>query len=192
MFYFQQRDVIETTTKEFITNEQVTSMVTQDVTDKTFIENVELPKGPNDSTSKKPSQKPGYPRGTPGQRDDEKPKSIPAAGKPSRPQQTNEPKKITNNRPKSPEKTQDNVTPEKLIKKPNERSVSPEKNRPAAGKPSRISERPDKKKTPEKNDKKPKQNDLSPDDAPDKSLPVDVVKNIPPKEQCICELCTCG
>lgn len=167
-------------------------MVTQDVTDKTIhTGKIEVPKGPNDYSPKK-SEKPGYLRGIPGLRDDDKPKSLPAAGKPSRPRQTDEPK----NRPKSPEKSRDNITPGKLIRKIDDRPVSPEKIRPAAGKPSRIPERPDRKK-PNKIDKKIKSRDQSPDSLDDddfspKKLPVDVSKKIPPKEQCICELCTCG
>lgn len=74
-------------------------------------------------------------------------------------------------------------------KKPEERPKSPGKPRPAAGKPSRI---PDKDKSPEK---KPKRGDQSPDSLDGDTRPkrpVDVLKQIPLKEQCICELCTCG
>lgn len=65
-------------------------MVSQDVND-TQYERIESTKRPVDSPTSKPIQeKPGYPRGIPGLREDDKPKSIPAAGKPSRPKQPEE------------------------------------------------------------------------------------------------------
>lgn len=88
----------------------------------------------------------------------------------------------------------------KLNPKPEDRPTSPEKSRPAAGKPSRAPETQEKPKVTEK---KPRRGDQSPDsiddydadddnNKPKQSLPIDVLKKIPLKEQCICELCTCG
>lgn len=65
-------------------------MVSQDVND-TQYERTEITKRPGNSpTSKTAPEKPGYPRGIPGLREDDKTKSIPAAGKPSRPRQPEE------------------------------------------------------------------------------------------------------
>lgn len=79
-----QRDVTEST-KEFIDKEQVTSMVARDVVDDTRFDTA--PRSPADSTRKPSPERPGYPRGIPGLREDDRQKPIPAAGKPSRPPQ---------------------------------------------------------------------------------------------------------
>lgn len=91
-----QKDVTESSTNEFIDEKTVTrSMVAKDVVDETSYEKIidKGPKTPDDSPRKRPSSPggPGYPRGIPGLRDDDKPKSLPAAGKPSRPRQPEEP-----------------------------------------------------------------------------------------------------
>jgi len=110
-------------------------------------------------------------------------------------------------RPKSPEKFRDHTSP---TRKP----------QPAAGKPSRpeeklvpsrkpdkeseltkpksnqLAEKPEKPKRSEQD--KPKRGDQSPDSLDEdvvypKLVPVpDILSKIPLKEQCICELCTCG
>jgi len=79
-------------------------------------------------------------------------------------------------RPKSPEKLRDYTSP---TRKP----------QPAAGKPSQPAEKPEKPMRPEQDDK-PQQGDEIPDEGP-KPIP-DILSKIPLKEQCICELCTCG
>lgn len=67
-------------------------MVTRDVDD-TRYERIEGPKGPQDLPRRPSKERPGYPRGIPGLREDEKPKTTPAAGKPSRPRVADETKK---------------------------------------------------------------------------------------------------
>lgn len=63
-------------------------MVARDVVDDTRFEKFTTePRSPADSPQKSSPDRPGYPRGIPGLREDDRPKPIPAAGKPSRPQQ---------------------------------------------------------------------------------------------------------
>ncbi|KZC04400.1 hypothetical protein WN55_02762 [Dufourea novaeangliae] len=187
------RDVTRSTT-EFIDKEQVTSMVARDVVDDTQLNKFigSVPKSPADSPRKTSPERPGYPRGIPGLREDNRPKPIPAAGKPSRPPQRDDSPKRTTTRPQSPEKPRDYVSP---TWKP----------LPAAGKPSRPEERPAPGKSsrpvettgkPGHPADKPKRGDQTPDsldedDAQPGKLP-DILSKIPLKEQCICELCTCG
>lgn len=61
-------------------------MVARDVVDDTRLDTVTspAPRSPADSTRKSSPERPGYPRGIPGLREDDRPKPIPAAGKPSR------------------------------------------------------------------------------------------------------------
>lgn len=84
--YIFQRDVTEST-KKFIDKEQVTSMVARDVVDTRFDITGPTPRFSADSTRKPSPERPGYPRGIPGLREDDRPKPIPIAGKPSRPSQ---------------------------------------------------------------------------------------------------------
>ncbi|KAL0102066.1 hypothetical protein PUN28_018543 [Cardiocondyla obscurior] len=203
------RDVTEST-KKFIDKEQVTSMVARDVINDTRFDTVTGPtsRSPTDSTRKPSPERPGYPRGIPGLRDDDRQKPTPTAGKPSRPpQRERSPQRPTDHgrpseiRPKSPEKSRDYTSPTR---------------KPAAGKPSRPEERPsrkpDKDSGPAKHTEKrphaempksirfekPKSGDQSPDSLDEdvtnpKPMPVpDVLSKIPLKEQCICEICTCG
>ncbi|KAM0735611.1 hypothetical protein ACS0PU_010759 [Formica fusca] len=184
------RDVTEST-KEFIDKEQVTSMVARDVVDDTRFDAVTgpVPQSPTSSTKKPSPERPGYPRGIPGLREDDRSKQIPAAGKPSRPpqhekspQRPAEDDRPTKVRPKSPEKLRDYTSP---TRKP----------QPAAGKPSWPAEKPGKPTRPEQDDK-PKRGDQIPDsldEDADGPRPIpDILSKIPLKEQCICELCTCG
>lgn len=94
--YIFQKDVTEST-KKFIDKEQVTSMVTRDVVDTRFDTITgPTPQFPADSTRKPSPERPGYPRGIPGLREDDRPKSIPIAGKPSRsPQRERSPQRPT-------------------------------------------------------------------------------------------------
>lgn len=64
-------------------------MVARDVVDDTRFKRFTStePRSPADYPQKISPEKPGYPRGVPGLREEERPKPIPAAGKPSRPQQ---------------------------------------------------------------------------------------------------------
>lgn len=113
-------------------------------------------------------------------------------------------------RPKSSEKLRDYAPTKKpqpaagKPSRPEEKSVAPKKfdegpngtTRPTAGKPSRTTEKPEKPKRPERDDK-PKRGDQSPDSLdedvhPDRMTIPDIISKIPLKEQCICELCTCG
>lgn len=61
-------------------------MVARDVVDDTRFDTVtgSAPRSPASSTRKPSPERPGYPRGIPGLREDDRPKPIPAAGKPSR------------------------------------------------------------------------------------------------------------
>lgn len=71
----------------------MTSMKTHDVDDIRH-ERIERPRKKSVDSSRKSSiEKPGFPRGIPGLREDDKPKPIPAAGKPSRPRQPEDIKK---------------------------------------------------------------------------------------------------
>ncbi|XP_020289920.1 titin isoform X3 [Pseudomyrmex gracilis] len=202
------RDVTEST-KEFIDKEQVTSMVARDVVDDTRFDTAL--RFPADSTRKPSPERPGYPRGILGLREDDRPKPIPAAGKPSRPpQRERSPQRPVEHgrpsevRPKSPEKLRDYTSPTRKPQpaagKPSrpEVPVAPRKHeeqptKPAAGKPSRPTEKPEKSKGP---DVKPKRGDQSPDSLDEDAVhpePIpDILSKIPLKEQCICELCTCG
>ena len=73
-----------------------------------------------------------------------------------------------------------------------EKPKRPEKSdeRPAAGKPSRPEDKP------RKPDDKPRRGDQSPDSLEEDDVQLgklpDILSKIPLKEQCICELCTCG
>lgn len=63
-------------------------MVARDVADDTrLVTTSPAPRSPADSTRKPSPERPGYPRGIPGLREDDRPKPIPVAGKPSRPPQ---------------------------------------------------------------------------------------------------------
>lgn len=64
-------------------------MVARDVVDDTQFEKItsSTPKSTTDSPRKTSPERLGYPQGIPGIREDDRTKSIPAAGKPSRPQQ---------------------------------------------------------------------------------------------------------
>lgn len=64
-------------------------MVARDVVDDTRFDAVTgpVPQSPTSSTKKPSPERPGYPRGIPGLREDDRSKQIPAAGKPSRPPQ---------------------------------------------------------------------------------------------------------
>lgn len=119
-------------------------------------------------------------------------KSLPAAGKPSR-KPEDKPTPAAGKPSRKPEdKPTEKSTPAGKPGRKTDEKPTVEKSRPAAGKPSR-SDSPEKLKSPEK---KPHRGDQSPDsldgDKPKTSAPVDVLKEIPLKEQCICELCTCG
>lgn len=100
-------------------------------------------------------------------------KPLPAAGKPSRPEER----------------------PSKVVPRPDESAPSVEKparpdDRPAAGKPSRPEDKPWKpEEKPRRGDQTP--DSLDEDDVQPTKLP-DILSKIPLKEQCICELCTCG
>lgn len=83
----QQRDVIETSRKDITNKEQVTSMVSHNVIDNVHFEKIDGPRVPDETPKKITPDRPGYPRGIPGLREEDKPKSLPAAGKPSRPRQ---------------------------------------------------------------------------------------------------------
>lgn len=62
-------------------------MVAHDVVDDIRFDTVTA-STPRTTPTKKPSpERPGYPRGIPGLREDDRPKPIPTAGKPSRPPQ---------------------------------------------------------------------------------------------------------
>lgn len=109
---------------------------------------------------------------------------IPAAGKPSRPEE-----RPTPGREPRPE---DATSVPGKPGRPDEKPKVPEKPeyRPAAGKPSRPEEKP------RKPEEKPKRGDQTPDsldedDVQPGKIP-DILSKIPLKEQCICELCTCG
>ncbi|XP_011699680.1 PREDICTED: titin [Wasmannia auropunctata] len=209
------RDVTEST-KEFIDKEQVTSMVARDVVDNTRFVTITGPasRSPADFTRKPSPEQPGYPRGIPGLREDDRPKSIPIAGKPrGPPQREKSPQRPTEHgrpsevRPKSPEKFRDHVSPTRNPQpaagkpsRPEEKPIASRKldkeSGPAKPKPSRLAEKPEKPKKSEQD--KPKRGDQSPDSLDEdvvypKSVPApDVLPKIPLKEQCICELCTCG
>lgn len=196
-------DVTKSTTEFIDKEQQVTSMVARDViVDDTRFDKTtkSVAKSPEDFPRKSSPERPGYPRGIPGLREEEKPKQIPAAGKPSRPPQREDtPQHPEDNqksrRPSSPEKPRDYVS-----------SVG----RPAAGKPSRPAEKPSTGKPtgPEQKpahgklnriEEKPKRGDQTPDSLDGEDirpgkvpLPSDILSKIPLKEQCICELCTCG
>lgn len=113
-------------------------------------------------------------------------------------------------RPKSPEKSRDYISPTRKPQpaagkpsRPEEKSAAPRKpdkefapTKPMEKKPepksSRFAEKPKKSEQ-----DKPKRGDQSPDsldeDVYSKSVPVpNILTKIPLKEQCICELCTCG
>ncbi|XP_011864756.1 PREDICTED: uncharacterized protein LOC105560330 [Vollenhovia emeryi] len=216
------RDVTEST-KKFIDKEQVTSMVARDVVDDTRFDTITSPasRSPADSTRKPSPERPGYPRGIPGLRKDDRTKPIPAAGKPSRPlqrerspQQPAEHGRPSEVRPKSPEKSRDYTSPTRKPQpaagkpsRPEERPTAPRKpdkesgptkpteKRPAAEpKSSRFPEKFEKPKRSEQD--KPKRGGQSPDSLEEdvvypRSEP-DILSKIPLKEQCICELCTCG
>ncbi|KOX69651.1 hypothetical protein WN51_04933 [Melipona quadrifasciata] len=172
-----KRDVTGSTV-EFIDKEQVTSMVARDVVDDAKFDGLvtSTPKSPAGQSPRKESpERPGYPRGIPGLREDDRPKPIPAAGKPSRPPQREQRLDCgyTGPSPQSPGKTRDYVSPT-------------EKPSPAAEKPSRTEERPGR---PRRRDQSP--DSLEEDDVQPGKLP-DILSKIPLKEQCICELCTCG
>lgn len=64
-------------------------MVARDVVDNTRFDAVtgSVPLSPTSSTRKPSPERPGYPRGIPGLREDDRSKPIPTAGKPSRPSQ---------------------------------------------------------------------------------------------------------
>lgn len=64
-------------------------MVARDVVDDTRFDRftTSTPRSPADTPQKESPERPGYPRGIPGLREDDRPKPIPAAGKPSRPPQ---------------------------------------------------------------------------------------------------------
>jgi len=63
-------------------------MVARDVIDTRFDTITgPAPRSPTDSTRKPSPERPGYPRGIPGLREDDRPKPTPVAGKPSRPPQ---------------------------------------------------------------------------------------------------------
>lgn len=109
-------------------------------------------------------------------RDYTSPTRKPAAGKPSRPEE----------RPIAPRKPDKESGPTK----PTEKKPAPEP------KSNRFTDRFEKPKKPEQD--KPKRGDQSPDSLDEdvvypKSMPVpEILSKIPLKEQCICELCTCG
>ncbi|EZA48960.1 hypothetical protein X777_12406 [Ooceraea biroi] len=214
------RDVTEST-KEFIDKEQVTSMVARDVVDNARFDTIisSAPRSPTDSTRKPLPERPGYPRGIPGLREDDRPKPIPAAGKPSRPtqrerspQQRTEYGRPSEVRPKSPEKLRDYTSPTRKPQpaagkpsRPEEKSIAPRKSdeeprvpkeqKPATGKLSRPAEKP---KRPQQDHGKSKRGDQIPDSIDEdtdhyRSVPKPaVLSTILLKEQCICELCTCG
>lgn len=97
---------------------------------------------------------------------------LPVAGKPSRPEE----------RPTPGEAPRPEETAPKGPEKPTER--------PAAGKPSRTEEKPkEPEDTPKRGDQTP--DSLDEDENRPGKIP-DILSNIPLKEQCICELCTCG
>ncbi|KYN06803.1 hypothetical protein ALC62_02186 [Cyphomyrmex costatus] len=206
------RDVTEST-KKFIDKEQVTSMVARDVIDDTRFDTITgpAPRSPADSTRKPSPERPGYPRGIPGLREDDRPKPTPVAGKPSRPpQRERSPQRPVDGRPfeirpKSPEKRRDHTSPVRKPQpaagkpsRPEEKPVASRKSdkesEPSKPKLSRLAEKPERPKKLEQD--KPKRGDQSPDSLDEdypKSVPVpDVLSKIPLKEQCICELCTCG
>jgi len=58
-------------------------MVARDVVDDARFDTISS-RFPADSTKKLSPERPGYPRGIPGLREDDRPRPIPAAGKPSR------------------------------------------------------------------------------------------------------------
>lgn len=95
IFNGSQKDVVKSSTTEIIDDKQVTtSMVARDVVDETRFDRITgpVPRSPTESPRKPSSspERPGYPRGIPGLREDDKPKSLPAAGKPSRARQPDE------------------------------------------------------------------------------------------------------
>lgn len=114
-------------------------------------------------------------------------------------------------RPKSPEKSRDYTSPTRKPQpaagkpsRPEEKFAAPRRpdkesapTKPVEKKPepkfSRFAEKPKKSEQ-----DKPKRGDQSPDSLDEdviypKSVPVpDVLSKIPLKEQCICQLCTCG
>jgi hypothetical protein len=61
-------------------------MVARDVVDDARFDTISssVSRFPVDSTRKPSPERPGYPRGIPGLREDDRPRPIPAAGKPSR------------------------------------------------------------------------------------------------------------
>lgn len=108
---------------------------------------------------------------------------MPAAGKPSRPEE----------RPGKVPRADETVPGASKPTQPDEQPKGPGKpdERPAAGKPSRPEDKP------ERFDDKPKRGDQTPDsleedDVQPEKLPNYILSKIPLKEQCICELCTCG
>ncbi|KAG5317371.1 TXND2 protein, partial [Pseudoatta argentina] len=209
--YKDVRDVTKST-KEFIDKEQVTNMVARDVIDSRFDTITgPAPWSPTDSTRKPSPERPGYPRGIPGLREDDRPKPTPIAGKPSRPpQRGRSPQRPVDGRPseirsKSPEKLRDHTSPTRRPQpaagkpsRPEEKPVALRKSdkepEPAKSKPSRLAELEPKKLEQDI----PKRGDQSPDSLeedvvyPKSVLVPDILSKIPLKEQCICELCTCG
>lgn len=114
-------------------------------------------------------------------------------------------------RPRSPEKPRDYTSPSRKTQqpavgrpsRPEEKSVTfsrepdeePTRAKEAQkpGKPDRAADKPDKPRRPRQDDK-PIRGDQIPDEGtlyPGTSVP-DVLSKVPLKEQCICELCTCG
>ena len=78
-------------------------MVARDVVDDTRFEKITTsgPRSPGESPQKVSPDQPGYPRGIPNLREDDKPKPIPAAGKPSRPQRRDESPRRVGDKPGS-------------------------------------------------------------------------------------------
>ena len=78
-------------------------MVARDVIDDSRYEKITTsgPRLPSESLPKVSPDRPGYPRGIPHLREDDRPKPIPAAGKPSRPQKRDESPRRAGDKPQS-------------------------------------------------------------------------------------------